>query len=69
MASRTPLENFLQRTKRITMSKHPGFKAIAKRIAAKKGVPYERAAAILATATRRASVKAKLKNPRLRRVK
>jgi len=51
------------------MSKHPGFKAIAKRIAAKKGVPYERAAAILATATRRASVKAKLKNPRLRRVK
>jgi len=51
------------------MKKHPGFKAVASRIAQRKGIPYERAAAILAAATRKASAKAKRKNPRLKRVK
>lgn len=49
--------------------KHPGFKAVAESIARRQGIPKERAAAILAAATRRASAKAKKKNPRLKRVK
>lgn len=50
-------------------SKHPGFKAVQKKIAKKQGVSMERAGAILAAASRGASAKAKKKNPRLRRVK
>jgi len=49
------------------MKKHPGFKAVQKRIAKKYGM--KRAGAILASATRKASRKAKRKNPRLKRVK
>lgn len=48
---------------------HPGFKAVQGRIAKKMGVSRERAGAILASATRKASAKAKRANPRLRRVK
>jgi hypothetical protein len=48
---------------------HPGFKAVQAKIAARQGVSKERAGAILAAATRRASAKAKRKNPRLKRVK
>lgn len=52
------------------MSKtHPGFTAVASKIAAKEGVSKERAGAILAASTRRASARAKHKNPRLYRVK
>ena len=46
-----------------------GFKKNAQRIAQTQGVPYDRAAAILAASTRRASAAAKAKNPRLNRVK
>ena len=46
---------------------HPGFKAVQKKIAKKYGM--KRAGAILASATRKASAKAKKANPRLRRVK
>lgn len=57
-------------TKIKTMAtKHPGFKAIQRKIAQKEGVSNERAGAILAVASRRASAKAKAKNPRLKRVK
>lgn len=49
--------------------KHPGFKAVAKGIAKKQGVSRERANAMLAAGTRRASAAAKKKNPRLKRVK
>jgi hypothetical protein len=49
--------------------KHPGFKAVQARIAARQGVSKERAGAMLAASTRRASAKAKKKNPRLKRVK
>lgn len=49
--------------------KHPGFKAVASKIAKKEGVGKKRAGAILASATRKASAKAKRANPRLKRVK
>lgn len=47
--------------------KHPGFKAVQKKIAKKYGM--KRAGAILAASSRKASAKAKRKNPRLKRVK
>jgi hypothetical protein len=46
-----------------------GFKAAAGEIAKQKGISTERASAILASATRRASPAAKRANPNLRRVK
>jgi hypothetical protein len=48
---------------------HPGFKAIAARMAAKQGVSTERASAELAASTRRAGPAARAANPRLNRVK
>ena len=51
------------------MKKHPGFKAVQGQIAKKQGVSSEVAAAILASATRRASPSAKKANPRLKKVK
>jgi len=52
------------------MSKaHPGFKAVQRKIAARQGVSMTRAGAMLASATRRSSAKAKRKNSRLRRVR
>lgn len=50
-------------------SSHPGFKAVASKIAAREGVSKERASAMLAAGTRAASASAKKKNPRLKRVK
>jgi len=49
------------------MNKHPGFKKVAASIA-KKGYSQQSANAILASASRKASPKAKAKNPRLKRV-
>lgn len=49
--------------------KHPGFKAVQAKIAKKQGVSKKAAGAILASATRKASAKAKKKNPRLKKVK
>jgi hypothetical protein len=48
-------------------SKHPGFKAVQKKIAKKYGM--KAAGAILAASTRKASASAKRKNPNLKRVK
>jgi hypothetical protein len=48
---------------------HPGFKAVQSSIAAKQGVSKQAAGAILAASTRKASAKAKAKNPRLKKVK
>jgi hypothetical protein len=48
---------------------HPGFKAAAAGIVRRQGVSKDRAGAILASATRKASAKAKKANPRLKRVK
>jgi len=50
-------------------SQQRGFKKNATRIASKQGIPYDRAAAILAAAARKASPAAKRKNPRLNKVK
>jgi hypothetical protein len=49
--------------------KHPGFKAVQAKIAAKQGVSKKAAGAILAASSRKASAKAKAANPRLKRVK
>ena len=50
-------------------AKHPGFKAVQAKIAAKDGIPMKNAGAILATGSRKASGAAKKANPRLGRVK
>ena len=49
--------------------KHPGFKAVAAGIQRRQGVSKERANAMLAAGTRKASARAKKANPRLKRVK
>lgn len=48
---------------------HPGFKAVQNSIAKKQGISSKSAGAILASAARKASAKAKKANPRLLRVK
>lgn len=49
--------------------KHPGFKAVQKKIAKKEGVSEKAAGAILANSSRKAYPKAKKANPRLNKVK
>ena len=49
--------------------KHPGFNKASHSIARREHIPESRARAILASSTRKASAKAKRKNPRLKRVK
>ena len=46
-----------------------GFDANARRIAKQQGISLKRARAILAAGARKASAKAKRRNPRLKRVK
>jgi len=48
--------------------KHPGFKAVQKKIAAKQGIGMESAGAILASSARKASKSAIKKNPALKKV-
>ncbi len=50
-------------------SSHPGFKAVQAKIAKQEGVGMNAAGAILASASRNASAKAKKKNPALKKVK
>ena len=47
---------------------HPGFKAVAEKIAKKQGVSKDRAGAILAAGARKASPAAIKKNPALKKV-
>ena len=49
--------------------KHPGFKAVQKKIAQKQGVSMKSAGAILASTSRKASPSAKAKNPNLKKVR
>lgn len=49
--------------------KHPGFKAVQSKIAAKEGISPKAAGAILASSTRNASAAAKKRNPKLKKVK
>lgn len=55
--------------KKMPTKKHPGFKAVQKKIAKKQGIGMEAAGAILANASRNASAAAKRKNPSLKKVK
>lgn len=48
--------------------KHPGFKAVASKIAKKQGISMERASAIVASSARKASSAAVKANPRLKKV-
>jgi hypothetical protein len=48
--------------------KHPGFAAEQAKIARKEGIPKANAGAILASAARGASAKAKKSNPELKKV-
>lgn len=48
---------------------HPGFKSVAEAIANREGYSMQRAGAILASRTRKASASAKKKNPNLKKVK
>jgi len=57
------------RLKKIFGTEHPGFEAVARHIARTRGISIERARAILASATRRASARAKRLNPRLKKVR
>lgn len=50
-------------------SAHPGFQKVAAGIAKRQGISREAAGAILASSARKASAKAKRKNPHLKRVK
>ena len=50
-------------------AKHPGFKAVEKKIEAKEGLSHKAAGAILAARSRGASASAHKANPRLNRVK
>ena len=50
------------------MKAHPGFAAVQAKIAKKEGVGKEAAGAILANASRNASVGAKKANPNLKKV-
>jgi len=49
--------------------KTTGFKNVAKKIAKKQGISKKAASAILASSSRKASAKAKKKNPNLKKVK
>ncbi len=51
------------------MNKHPGFKAVASKIASREHISAARASAILASSSRHASAAAKRSNPRLKRVR
>lgn len=46
-----------------------GFKAAAKSVAEKEGMPMDRAKAIIAASTRKASPAAKKENPNLKKIK
>lgn len=50
-------------------SEHPGFQTVAGDIARKQGISLQRAGAILANSTRKASPAARRRNPRLKKVK
>jgi hypothetical protein len=68
MANPTPHFNDRAHARGGHSKDHPGFNAVAKRIAAKEGVSRESAGAILGAAARGARPAAKKANPRLKRV-
>lgn len=70
MEARPPAETVRQKAViELSDRMQRGFKKNAQRIAKQQGVTYDKAAAILAASTRRASAAAKRRNPRLNKVK
>ena len=69
MAKHKYVQDRQKRQQATKFPSHPGFKAVQSDIARSQGVSMENAGAILASQTRKASQKAKRKNPRLKRVK
>jgi hypothetical protein len=61
--------NFKEEVERCLSSMEESFKTVAAGIAKRKGIPIKNASAILASATRKASAKAKKKNPNLKKVR
>lgn len=51
-----------------TKKAHPGFASVQAKIARQQGISRDRAGAILAASSRKASSAAKKKNPRLKKV-
>jgi len=68
-AYRTAVQGAFKKKRAKHSKAHPGFQAVAGKIASKEGVSQQQAAAMLAASTRGASAKAKRANPRLKRVK
>ncbi len=71
LAEAKPVVKTIRQSSVIEMSDRMqrGFKKNAQRIANKQGISYDKAAAILAASTRRASAAARRKNPNLNKVK
>lgn len=71
LAQRSPNVVSMRQRGRVELSDRMtrGFKNNATRIAKRQGIPYDRAAAILAATSRRAGAAARRKNPRLNKVK
>ena len=53
----------------MAVKKAKGFKNVANNISKRQGISKKAASAILASSTRKASAKAKRKNPKLKKVK
>lgn len=51
------------------MGAHPGFEGAARQVAAREGMPMDRARAVIAAGARKAGPAARKRNPRLNRVK
>ena len=62
-------KSYDKKERRMKGKAHPGFKAVQAKIAKKQGISKDRAGAILAASTRKASAAAKKKNPALKKVK
>ena len=58
-----------EREESVMAKRHLGFKRAQSDIAKRQGISEDRAGAILAAGTRKASAAAKRRNPRLKRVK
>lgn len=61
-------DEWMEKSKTRHTKKHPGFDRVSSRIAQEKNISKDRADAILASSTRRASASARRKNPRLKNV-
>jgi hypothetical protein len=68
MKPKVEIPEYADGFERMASEAHPGFKAVAKKIAQKQGLSQESANAILASSARKASPKAIKENPRLKKI-